>query len=398
MKKLFARIRHNLYKILIRIINFPQPRIITGYNSSGSIYKLLSDQNIDNVLVVTDNGIIDAGLTGPMLAGFDANNIKYAIYDRVKPDPGISDIEEGIKLYTQNKCRGIIAFGGGSPIDCAKVIAARAASKKPVRALKGSFKVRGKLPFLAAVPTTAGTGSETTIFSVISDREKEEKFTITDPKLTPDACILDPALIVNLPPHLTAYTGMDALTHAVESYLSIIGTSFSDQKALEATNLIFNNLEESYRDGSNLESRKAMLEAAHFAGLAFTRAIIGYAHAAAHNLGAVYGIQHGLANAVVLPVVLEYSRDTCTARMAELAVHGGLGTGSENESDLGGRLIEKIRQINAAMSIPSTIKELKEEDIPYLAEKIDQEANPAYPVPKLLQKKDLEKLLYDLLE
>ncbi len=398
MRQLPVRARHNFYKILIRLVNIPRPEKVSGAGSSAAAYKLLAENRIDKVLVVTDKGILKSRLADRMLAGFKTNSIDYHIYSGVKPDPSVTEIEEGFEIYEKKECRGVVAIGGGSPLDCAKVIAARAASEKTVQAMKGSFKIRGKPPFLMAVPTTAGTGTEATIFAVITEQEQRVKFTIIDPKLVPDACILDPELVLKLPPELTAYTGMDALTHAVEAYLSIIGTSYSDQKALAALKLIFDNLEKSYRSGSDLPARKAMLDAAHYGGLAFSRAMIGYAHAIAHNLGAVYGIQHGLANAIALPPVLEYSKQACAAKMADLAVHGGLGTRAEKNSVLAEKLIAKIRQLNRALSIPPKLRALEKEDVPSLAEKVDQEANPAYPVPRLLWKKDLEKLLYELVE
>ena len=263
--------------------------------------------------------------------------------------------------------------------------------------MKGLFKVWRKLPYLIAVPTTAGTGSEATIVAVISDPDNREKFAINSPNLTPAACILDPELLVGLPKHLTSTTGMDALTHAIEAYIGLIGSPFTNELALKATKLIFDHLETSYRDNTNLEAREAMLRASHYAGKAFTRAYVGYVHAVAHNLGGYYSIPHGLGNAVVLPRVLELSKnERSIAKMAEMARFAGLGSDQDSNDSLCTRLIEKIKNMNSAMDIPTAFEEIVESDIPELAKRIEEEGNPTYPVPKLLWQKDFENLLYQL--
>jgi len=396
LKTFCYRLRHLAFNLLARIIITPLPAVKSGSGITAATAAILQEKSLEKVLIVTDEGIINAGLAGKLLEALNSGNINYTLFHKVEPNPSIENIEEGLSLYRQNNCQGIIAFGGGSPLDCAKMIAARVTNKKAVKKMKGLFKVRHKLPFLTAIPTTAGTGSEATIVAVISDPENKEKFSVIDPKLAPDACVLDPQLTLNLPQHLTAETGMDALTHAIEAYIGLVGTPFSNQKALDAAKLIFDNLERSCHHGDNLKSRQAMLEAAHYAGIAFTRNYVGYVHAVAHNLGGLYGVPHGLANAIVLPRVLELSTEKGAKKMAELARYTGLGENKESDHDLAYKLIAKIREMNHTMAIPTGIKEIQEKDIPFLAKRIHREANPAYPVPRILWPKDFEELLHDL--
>ena len=397
MKALVARIRHLIFKIINRILVFPEPETISGPQSLKRIPELLADRSIEQILIVTDDDLVKIGLAQKLTAILENKNINYTVFSDIKPNPTLKNLEEGLKVYLDHRCEALIAFGGGSPMDCAKIIAAKTTNKKPVKKMKGLFKVWHKLPFLICVPTTAGTGSEATIVAVITDPDNREKFAINSPTLTPDICILDPELLTGLPKHLTATTGMDALTHATEAYIGLIGNSYTDQLALKATKLIFDYLERSYQNGADLEAREAMLLAAHYAGKAFTRTYVGYVHAVAHNLGGFYGIPHGLANAVVLPFILELSKNKhAVSKMAGLARHGGLGSQNESTEVLAGRFIEKIKNMNENMAIPTVFGEIKESDIPELAGRIEREGNPTYPVPKLLWQKDFEELLFKL--
>lgn len=396
MKKIYARTRHFIFKLLSRVLPIPEPEVVSGPGSTARCPEILKADGIKNVLVVTDHDIVKIGLIDGLLESLQKGGITYTVFSNIQPNPTIKNVEEGLKVYMENNCRGIVAFGGGSPIDCAKIIVARTTNKKPVKKMKGLFKLWRRVPFLLAIPTTAGTGTEATIVAVITDPEEHEKFAINDMKICPKACILDPELLLGLPPHLTSTTGMDALTHAIEAYIGLIGTPKTNKWAIEAVKLTFQNLEHSYRDGTDMKAREAMLLASHYGGKAFTRAYVGYVHAVAHNLGGFYGLPHGLANATVLPYILELSKDACADKMADLAVAAGLGDASEGKQVLTDKLINGIRDLNRNMDIPSTVKEIKEEDIPMLAKRIEKEGNPAYPVPKLLWANDFEKLLYRL--
>ncbi len=396
--KVIYRIVHFFLKLALYVIRFPKQELLAGAGIVKQLPKKVKETGLSNLLVVTDKPLMDIGLPNPLLEALAQQNITYTVFDDVEPNPKIKTIEKGVKVYRENKCQGVIAFGGGSPIDCAKIIAARATNKKQsIHKMRGLFKIRWKAALLFAVPTTAGTGSETTIAAVVTDSENHEKFAISSFKIVPKIAVLDPELMLGLPPHITSITGMDALTHAVESYVSLMGTSFTDDMAEKAVKIIFEDLEVLYKDGSNIEKRNNMALASYYAGAAFTRTYVGYVHAIAHNMGGMYGVPHGLANAIILPYVMEQSRKNAEDRLAKLAIVSGLGKNGESNEKLSLRLIEKIKNMNQNMDIPLTIKELQEKDIPLIAERAYAESNPWYPVPTLLNKKELEQLVQKLL-
>jgi alcohol dehydrogenase class IV len=251
-------------------------------------------------------------------------------------------------------------------------------------------------PFFC-VPTTAGTGSEATIVAVITDAASHQKFAINDLKLMPKVSVLDPELMVKLPPPITAATGMDALTHAVEAYIGLNGTAFSDHNAEKATRLIFRYLEEAYRNGANLEARHQMAIASYHAGAAFTRAYVGYVHAIAHNMGGLYGVAHGLANAIILPHVLRFCRQEAEKKLAALAGFAGVGAAGDSDEARALAFIEAIEKMNQRMQIPTTIAELRAEDVPMIAERALAEAHPDYPVPRIMTREECETLIRGLL-
>ncbi|MCG6912157.1 MAG: iron-containing alcohol dehydrogenase, partial [Deltaproteobacteria bacterium] len=357
VKKIFYRVVQKIMKYVSKVMPFPVPVILTGPGSVKTLIDNIKARGIGNVLVVTDRVLMDLKLLDGLQASLAAHDIQYTIFDDVQPNPTIENVENGREVYKKNRCKAIIAFGGGSPIDCAKTIGARIRNPwLPVRFMRGLFRVLVPIPPFYCIPTTAGTGSETTIAAIVTNAKTHEKFAIMDTKLIPKIAVLDPELMIGLPPHITSTTGMDALTHAVEAYINRSGTAYTDENALRATKLIFENLEKAYNDGSDLEARNNMALASFYAGLAFTRAYVGYVHAIAHNLGGLYGVPHGLANAVVLPHVLEFSREAAEKKLARLAIAGGIGTEDEPEETLSHRFIEKIKAMNAAMKIPSTIE------------------------------------------
>ena len=277
-------------------------------------------------------------------------------------------------------------------MDCAKVAAARVANPdRTIEEMKGLLKVRKKTPPVFAVPTTAGTGSETTLAAVVTNVKTHEKYAINDPKLRPGYAVLDPLLTVGLPPNITSTTGMDALTHAVEAYIGRGNTKKTRQFAEEAVKLIFENLETAYNDGKNVKARENMLFASFCGGAAFTRAYVGYSHAIAHKLGGLYGIPHGLANAVILPYVLDYfgkSAETALSRLSDI-----VGIKGADNSQKAGAFIEEIRAMNKRMNIPEHISSIKAEDIPIIAKSALKEANPLYPVPKIMNRRECEEIV-----
>ena len=398
LKKCLYRLAHLIMGIVIKRVNVPEPELLTG---DGSIKKLpaqLKKSNVRRVLIVTDKGISGLGLTSGLIGALEDMDIVVTVFDSVQANPTIQNIEDGLKIYSRSRCEGIIAFGGGSPIDCAKLIGARASNfERSAVQMRGGFKIPKKLPPLYAVPTTAGTGSECTLAAVVTDPENREKFSVASPHIVPLSATLDPELMLSLPPHITAHTGMDALTHAVEAYIGKIGTSYTDAQAEKAVKIIFEDLELVFKNGKDLQRRANMALASYCAGLAFTRALVGYVHAIAHNLGGLYGVPHGKANAIVLPYILEFSREACQVRLARLAVVAKLGDSSEPENELSLRFIEKIKAMNADMGIPSKVDELKEADIALIARRALREGNPGYPVPKLMNQRDCENILMRLL-
>jgi len=399
VKKGLYRTQQRVMKAASMILPFPVPVLLTGPGSVKKLAENIKVRRLKNVLVVTDKVLMGLKLPEGLFDSLHENGVKYSVYDDVEPNPTIESVENGRKVYQKNKCDGIIGFGGGSAIDCAKIIGARISNPFiSVKRMKGLFRVILPIPPFFCVPTTAGTGSETTVAAVITDAATHEKFAINDLKLIPKIAVLDPELMVGLPPHITSTTGMDALTHAVEAYIGLNGNKFTDENAENATKLIFENLEEVYKNGNNLEARNNMALASFYGGAAFTRAYVGYVHAIAHNMGGLYGVPHGLANAIILPYVLEFCRKEAEKKLAGLAIAGGIGTKGESEEKLSHRFIEKIKTMNKNMKIPTFIKELQEKDIPLIAKRALNEAHPDYPVPRIMTLAECEKLVGKLLQ
>ena len=371
---------------------WPKPALLQGENSLEQLPAFIRGKNIRRLLLIVDKGVASLGLADGLLAGLDREGISYVVDDGTVPNPTIGNIEEAFGLYGANCCEAIIALGGGSVMDCAKGVGARAARpKKSIRQMQGLLGVRREIPPLFAIPTTAGTGSEATLAAVISDPESHEKFQVDDNVLIPRYAVLDPLLTVGLPKQITSTTGMDALTHAVEAYIGKSNTQETRQMAKQATKLIFENLFTAYSDGTNLQARENMLNASFYAGVAFTRAYVGNVHALAHTLGGFYGTPHGLANAVLLAPVLEAYGKPAHRRLAELADEAGLSAAGDSHAQKAGKFITAIRDLNRRMDIPETL-EIKPDDIPKMAERAWKEAVPLYPVPKILLKNDLEAL------
>ena len=399
LKKCGYRIAQKVLKLAMCFMDWSEPELLEG---EGAILKLpafIKNKNINKVLIVTDKGLMSIHLLDSLFEELKKENIEYVVYDGVQPNPTIPSIEECKQIYLDNDCQGIIAFGGGSPMDCAKAAAARVVKpKKSVRKMRGYLKVNKKLPPFFAVPTTAGTGSETTLAAVVTDPTTHEKNAICDPCLRPKYSVLDPVLTVGLPPHITSTTGMDALTHAVESYIGKSNVKSTIKYAEDAVKLIHTNLEKAYHNGKDMDARNNMLKASFYAGNAFTRAFVGYVHAIAHNLGGMYNTPHGLANAVILPYVLEWYGASIYKPLAKLADLIGLGKEEMSLEDKAEAYIAEIRRMNQAMNIPDKFEFIKEQDIPTLVERALKEGNPGYPVPKIMNKKDCEEVIRKLMK
>ena len=380
------------FRAALPILPYREPEIVSSCDALGAVF---SEKKTSSVLVVTDTGIVKNGLVAPVEDVLKKSRIKYAIYDKTQANPTVDNVEDALKLYHKNGCDTLIAIGGGSAMDCAKAVGARVAyPKKSVGKMGGILRVLRRLPTLIAIPTTAGTGSETTLAAVITDDKTHHKYALMSFPLIPHYAVLDASLTYTLPPHMTSTTGMDALTHAVEAYIGRSTSRETRRLALEATKLVFENVEKTYVNGNDHKARENMLHAAYKAGVAFSKSYVGYIHAVAHSLGGKYGTPHGLANAVIMPYVLESYGKCAYKKLHRLGIAAGVCSDSDSHEDGAKKFIEAIKKLNAKMNIPNKITGIKQEDIPEMARHAEKEANPLYPVPKLMTRKELEGFYY----
>jgi len=391
--KFYYRLFQMIFRMASYLFNYRRPKLLTGKNSLLNVPVLLQEIRVKQVLIVTDEAIYSLGLIDELLRRLKQDKIQVSLYSKTVPNPTITNVEEALHMYKQNHCQAVIAIGGGSPIDCAKAICARVARpNKTIEDMKGVLKVRKEIPPLIAIPTTAGTGSEATLASVISNEETKEKYALMDHALIPQYAVHDPMLLVNLPPYITAITGIDTLTHAIEAYIGKSNTKETKQLSEEVVKLVFKYLYVSYQDGENIEARERMLEAAYKGGVAFSRAYVGNIHAIAHTLSGFYDTPHGLANAVILPYVLEYYGDVVHQQLARLADIIEITDSQDTTVEKANKFIQAIRQLNDSMDIPRKITDIQEEDIPTMIKRALDEANPLYPVPKIFTEEDMKNI------
>jgi len=415
--------------ILGRILPIPVPRAVSGAGSTTKVASVLREMGCKKPLLVTDENLIKFGLVKPCTDALTAEGFTYEVFDKVVPNPPASSVEDGYALYKKGACDSIIAFGGGSPMDTAKVIGAKACNPKSVESYEGFFQINmgglKPLPPFIAVPTTAGTGSETTVAAVISIPEKQKKIAIADLGLVPRVAVLDPTVLEKLPKPITAATGMDALTHAVESYLGGWTSAFTREKSLSATGKIFRHILATYNNGSDLAAREHMLNASYEAGLAFTRANVGYVHAIAHQLGGIFHTPHGDANAMLLPYVLDFYLEDegegatdlpCTQKYCELAQAGGLAETVPAEPNakraLARKFVARIREMNNEMNLPADVPDMKVEHVQDVAKRALREAHGelhgfgkpvahlldlGYPVPRYISLSRCERIVAEIL-
>ena len=387
IKAIYCRSVQAVLRAALPVLPYREPEV---FHNCRELKCVFQKENIRRVLIVTDAGIVRSGIAAQLEAVLDEDDISYAVYDQTRPNPTVVNVEQALSLYRRYRCQALIAIGGGSSMDCAKAVGARLARPgTPLGKLKGTLRILRPLPTLIAIPTTAGTGSETTLAAVITDTQAQHKYVMNDFVLIPKYAVLDARLTLSLPPHLTATTGMDALTHAVEAYIGRSTTRQTRQEALEATRLVFANVERAYRNGKDYEARSNMLTAAYRAGIAFSRSYVGYVHAVAHSLGGQYNIPHGLANAVLLPYVLESYGSCIHRKLHDLAVAAGIASPQEEDAGAAAKFLRAIRQLNARMGIPETLEGIRPEDIPVMAAHAEKEANPLYPVPRLMTREEL---------
>lgn len=393
-KKIYCRIFQGCFHLAIPILPYRDPKIL---NSINELPAEFASKGINKVLLVTDPVI--RSLTGELENLLPQAGIECIVYDKTNANPTVANVDEALALYIGEHCQALIGFGGGSSIDCAKAVGARVACpRKSLAQMKGILKIGRRIPLLAAIPTTAGTGSETTVTTVITDDKTHYKYPISDFPLIPKIAVLDPKVTFSLPANLTATTGMDAMTHAIEAFIGGSTTRKTREYSIRAVKLIIQNIEKAYKDGQDENARRNMLLASNLAGGAFSRSYVGYVHAVAHSLGGAYNIPHGLANSVLLPIVLRRYGSKAWKKLSILAVAGGVAQANDSVQVAAEKMIAEICRLNKAMGIPEKLKGIKVEDIPELARRADKEANPLYPVPVLWNAKELEKFYYDVMD
>ncbi len=397
---LLSRIRVGIFGLAGYVLDFPKPFSFVGPGASSSMVREIIGLGPKRVMVITDGPLLKLGLVDPLIDLLKSSGVEVDVFSEIEPDPDYELVLKGVERLRNFHPDAVLAVGGGSSIDAAKAILLSAANNCHPSRLTGvwlyALPRKGCLPFYA-IPTTAGTGAEVTIAAVVSDKVAQIKRAIIDPKTVPAMVALDPNLMLGLPPFITAPTGMDALTHAVEAYVSTIAKKETDALARMATASIMRNLMIAYSDGHNLEARERMAVAASMAGLAFTRVGVGYIHAFAHQLGGLYHVPHGLANAIVMPHVLEFSKPNCAHRLADLARVSHTGESGASDAELADAFIARIRKLNADMQIPATVKELRREDFDKIIDRAFAEAHGTYAVPRYLTRADAMALLENLL-
>ena len=395
LRKIYCRAFQKAFHIAIHFLPYRKPKIA---GSVKELPEIIMRHKCTHVLIITDGGIMKLGLTRRLEKALKEAGIPYTIYDKTVANPTTVNVREALELYHKEGCDAIIGFGGGSSMDCAKAVGACAVKpNQSLAQMKGILKVHKKLPLLMAVPTTAGTGSETTLAAVITDADTRYKYAINDFPLIPRYAVLDPKVTLSLPPFITATTGMDALTHAVEAYIGNSTTIDTRRDALKAVKLIFENINIAYEHGDNIQARRNMLHASFYAGCAFTKSYVGYVHAVAHSLGGQYNVPHGLANAILLPLVLREYGSCIDKKLHRLAIAAGLADKNTPDHEAAELFIRAIEEMKERFEIVNIVKEIQETDIPKLAHYADKEANPLYPVPKLMDASELEKFYYMLM-
>lgn len=395
LRKIYCRAFQKAFHIAIPFLPYRKPKIA---GSVKELPEIIMRHKCTHVLIITDGGIMKLGLTRRLEKALKEAGIPYTIYDKTVANPTTVNVREALELYHKEGCDAIIGFGGGSSMDCAKAVGACAVKpNQSLAQMKGILKVHKKLPLLMAVPTTAGTGSETTLAAVITDADTRYKYAINDFPLIPRYAVLDPKVTLSLPPFITATTGIDALTHAVEAYIGNSTTIDTRRDALKAVKLIFENIYIAYEHGDNIQARRNMLHASFYAGCAFTKSYVGYVHAVAHSLGGQYNVPHGLANAILLPLVLREYGSCIDKKLHRLAIAAGLADKNTPDHEAAELFIRAIEEMKERLGIVNIVKEIQETDILKLAHYADKEANPLYPVPKLMDASELEKFYYMLM-
>ncbi|MGD9006402.1 MAG: iron-containing alcohol dehydrogenase [Desulfobacteraceae bacterium] len=351
------------------LLKFEIPEIIFGRGSIQQLGQCSRRLGGDRVMLVTDPGIIANGWVDEALGYLRQEGLKTIVYDNVVSNPRASQVEQGAKEYARQECDVIIALGGGSPMDTAKGIAILASNQGRIVDYVGCNLITQPIPPLICVPTTAGTGSDVSQFAIIADQEKKIKMTILSRAIMPDISLIDPRLLQTKSDALIASTGMDALTHAIEAFVSSLSWPLTDPHASHAIKLVFRHLKEAVQSKS-LEPLEGMAIASLEAGAAFSNAILGAVHALAHPLGGFYDMHHGLANAILLPAVLKKNLEYAPEKYALMANAMGIDTRGKSKLEAAGQVPEKIEALIKTLDIPIKLSQVgvRREDIPGLAQ------------------------------
>ncbi len=383
-------------KAAMTLLPAPRPTVFSGEGAALKLCQAMATFGHKNVLIVSDKILNDLGVLKPLQAKLQEFGVKVAIFDGVKPDPTMSITQACLQQYKAAHCDSVLAVGGGSSIDVAKVVALAVTTNKTPQQLVGILKGRKASAPLYAVPTTAGTGSEVTVGAVISDDASHQKGLILDPNVVPRMVALDSGIMSGMPSKVTAETGMDALTHAVEAYISEIATSESNLYASAAVKLIFENLRIAYNEPKNLPAREAMALASHYGGLALNMAGLGYVHGIAHQLGGHYGLPHGLSNAIVMPHILDFSRPVIDEKLAELARFSGLVTQESSTPVAAQAFMNELHKLMTELNIKTVVPNMLESDFNDIMQAAFKEVHGTYAVPKYMTEDDCLQILYVL--
>ncbi len=383
-------------KLAGKLIPQTQPFIFTGKDASLALTKLIIEQDKQHVFIVTDAVLNKLGIANKICEQLAINNVNVTVFDQVTPDPSESVVNDGIALLKAQQCDLVLAIGGGSSIDAAKMMAVLAHSGQTIKGVAGLLKIRKFGLPLCVIPTTSGTGSEVTMAAVITDTDSQSKSLIVSPKMLAMATALDPLMMSGMPAKITADTGFDALTHAIEAYLSTYANAQTDQFSLTAIKLIFKQLPQCYHHGDDLDARQALALASCYAGLAFNKTNVGYVHAISHQIGAKYHSPHGFTNAVVLPFILEFYCQGCEQRLAEMAAAIGINTSLMSTAEAAKQFIRAVKTLQKEVAIPAKLACINQQDITELSKSALQEAHYFYPVPKYLTRQQCETILHSL--
>lgn len=394
-----AKTRAKVLKVISHLIPLPRPLLFVGEDSCTELCDMIINEGGTNVFIVTDAVLNKLGIPAKVTDYLDKNNIRYHVYDGITPDPTFAVVEEGLSQTVTAKCDAIIAIGGGSVIDAAKMIAMSQGNNCKPQKLIGILKARKSGVPLYCIPTTAGTGSEATLGAVVSDNETHQKALSIDPRMIPLAAAIDPVIMKGMPPHITADTGIDVLTHALEAWMSANASVETDYYAASATKAVMHYLPIAYQTGDDLKAREEMGIAAHYGGIAFNKAGLGYVHAIAHQLGAHYSIPHGRANAIVLPYVLDVNRKGSEKRLATLARKIGIVEGAQagkTDKELASYFIKQVRALIETVGIDPTVKGMSESDFDDIAKAAAKEVSDTYAVPTYMPPAGIKKILHEI--